>query len=160
MRNPVRESLALLLAAALAAACGGGGGGVSCTNPAALAGEWSGAVTNDNVARGASGGVDASFTTSGCSVTGSWSFSFPSDPALDQTLTVTGSSQGTTVSLDLRNSGTSCDFHVTATLVSATEISGSYQTTDNCSSSEMGSFDITFRAALTPTPTAVPTPKP
>lgn len=148
---------ALLLC--LAAGCGGGGGG-GCPNPANIAGDWSGSVANDDFARGAPGSVQASFAMSACNVTGtSWSFSFATAPQLNQTFTVTGSAQGTSVSLDLRNTSTLCDFQVTGILVSSTEISGTYSTTADCSQSEAGSFDITLQARPTPT-IAVATPTP
>ena len=165
MRRSVQGIPALCLVASLAAACGGGGGSASCPNPPDIAGDWSGAVTNDTVARGASGSVRVSFATAACRVTGtSWLFSFPSDAALNQDLTVKGTVDGASVSLDLKNAGTGCDFRVTGTLASPTEISGSYQSTEDCSASETGSFDITLQARATPTVAAttptVPAPTP
>jgi len=149
--------------------CGGGGGGSSCMPSADLSGIWSGPVSGDDLARGNLGTVSATITQNSCSLGGTWAFSF-GDALLDKQLEITGNVPETTaVQMDLKQctgaagscgSVAPCDYRVTGTLVSPTEISGTYTTAENCSFSESGSFDITLRARLTPTPATTPTALP
>jgi hypothetical protein len=147
----------------------GGGGGATCMPSADISGLWSGSATRDDVARGENGTVNAGITQTACTLGGTWTFSF-ADPLLDRQLEITGNApQTAAVEMDLKEctglSG-SCDtvapcvFRAVGTLVSATEISGTYATGDNCSFSEAGSFDITLRSRLTPTPLTTPTALP
>jgi hypothetical protein len=152
--------------ALLMAACGGGGG-PPCVPTTDISGIWNGTATNDDVARGNSGTIAATITQSGCTLGGTWTFTF-GDTFLDRTLEVTGNSpQTTAVTLDLKQCNGAagscdtvepCDFLATGTLVSPSEINGSYTTGQNCSFSESGSFDITLQARLTPTPVPTTTP--
>jgi hypothetical protein len=152
----------------------GGGGGNSCVPTSDISGLWAGSVTHDDVAQSSPGTVSASITQTGCQLGGTWTFSF-GDVLLDKTLMITGNSPETTaVAMNLNEcevglAGTCqtvdpCTFVVSGTLVSETEISGTYTTNDRCSESEAGSFDIAFQARLTPTPVpttvVLPTPLP
>ena len=56
-----------------------------------------------------------------------------------------------------------CQYTVTGTLINPNEITGTYATQDNCSTTQSGSFDMTLQSRLIPTPTipiATPTPTP
>jgi hypothetical protein len=156
--------------------CGGGGGG-HCTASTDLSGLWTGTVTHDDVARSSPGTVSASITQDGCTLGGTWTFTFQ-DVFLDKTLIITGDApqapETSAVAMKLNEcelglagsceTQSPCTFVVTGTLVGSTEISGTYATDDHCSESEAGSFDIAFQAHLTPTPApptiALPTPLP
>jgi len=134
-----------------------------------ISGIWSGPVSSDDVARGDPGTVSAAITQNDCSLGGTWTFSF-GDANLDKQLEIKGNvPQTTAVQMDLRQcngaagsctSLASCDYRASGTLVSPTEISGTYTTVENCSFTESGSFDITLRARLTPTPAATALPIP
>ncbi len=169
-----------VVSAIVAVSCGGGGS--SCKPSVDLSGNWSGATSGDTIANGNPGVVNATFLQIGCSVSGTWTFDFQ-DSHLDSTRNVVGSPPekddvflqfGTVVeSCDL-SSGTcsqvnGCIYDVVGKLVSPTQITGTYQTGQNCSQSQTGSFDIHFVSPLVPTPTppiivlptiAVPTPTP
>jgi hypothetical protein len=145
--------------------CGGGGG--TCTPTTTdISGIWEGAITQDDVARGNPGTISATITQTQCTLGGTWKFSF-GDAQLDKTFTIFGSAPTTTaVDIDLREctglSGScdttaQCDFVISGTLLSPAEISGTFTTGQNCSESETGSFDITLRARITPTPVTTPT---
>jgi len=131
-----------------------------------ISGTWSGPTSGDDVARGNPGTVSAAITQDSCTLGGTWNFSF-GDALLDKSLEITGSAPETTaVQLDLKQCNGAagscstvapCDIRASGTLVSPTEISGTYMTVENCSFSESGSFDITLRARLTPTPLTTPT---
>jgi len=163
MRRPCAGLAIIVL---VLSACGGGGGS-TCVPTTDLSGIWGGTATNDDVARGNSGTIAATITQSACTLGGTWTFSF-GDTFLDRQLEVTGNSPtGPSVVFDLKqcvgaagscDTVDTCDFLATGTLVSATEISGSYTTGVNCSFSETGSFDIALQARLTPTPTSTITP--
>ena len=154
--------------AAIGIGCGGGGGG-TCPTASDISGLWSGSATKDDIARGENGTIAATITQSGCTLGGTWKFSF-ADPMLDKQLEVTGSPpQPTAVSISLDqctgiagacDTVATCTLQVTGTLVSASEISGTYVTGVNCSESETGSFDIMLQARLTPTPVIAATPVP
>jgi hypothetical protein len=151
--------------ALLGIGCGGGGGG-TCLPSADISGSWSGPVSRDDVARGNPGTVSAEITQNGCTLGGTWTFSF-GDANLDKELEITGTAPVTAaVQIDLKQcngaagsctSVETCDIRASGTLVSPTEISGTYATVANCSFEESGSFDITLRARLTPTPLITPT---
>lgn len=162
MRLSLFSIIALLLSG-----CGGGGGGGSCGSALDITGTWSGPVLEDSVARGNPGTVDTTIVQSGCELGGTWNFTFQS-PTLDKNFLIGGAPPETTnVPLTLFQcidpncfSGTPCQYQVQGTLVSPTEISGTYATEDNCSTTQSGSFDITLRARLTPTPVPAPAPTP
>jgi len=148
------------------AGCGGGGG--SCT-PAAtdISGIWGGHVTQDDVERGGGGVIVATITQDQCgTLAGTWNFTF-GDSLLDKQLGIVGSAPKTSaVNLDLVqciglngscDTAEPCGIVVTGTLVSPTDITGTYTTGDNCSSSESGSFEITLQSRITPTPVVTPT---
>jgi hypothetical protein len=148
-------------------ACGGGGGGPPCVPTIDLSGIWSGTATGDDVARGEPGTIAATITQSACTLGGTWTVTF-ADASLDRQLEITGNSpQAASVVFDLKqcvgaggscDTVDTCDFLATGSLVSATEISGSYTTGVNCSFSESGSFDIALQSRLTPTPVPTITP--
>ena len=164
----------MVVLASLLPACGGGGGSKSCPGAQDLSGLWEGAVLSDTVARTNPGTVTLAITQSDCQLGGSWLLQFE-DSKLNKLLEVSGSPPETSaVRIDLNQceelllttcvTVNPCTFKVDATLVSPTEMSGTYATQDRCSFSESGSFDITLRGQLTPTPTlvpvALPTPEP
>ncbi len=146
----------------------GGGGGSSCSSGADVQGLWTGPVTSDDVARGNPGTVTASITQSDCTLGGTWRFTFE-DPGLNNLFEIEGGSASTSA-VDLaifecNGANNSCDtvstcaYEVTATLVSPTEMTGSYAAGGNCASFNQGTFDITLRERFTPTPAAL-TPVP
>jgi hypothetical protein len=146
---------------------GCGGGGSTCGPSTDITGTWSGPVLQDDVSRGNPGTVDATILQSGCDLGGSWNFTFQS-PTLNKNFKITGSAPETTnVQLTLLEcidpncfSITTCEYQVTGTLVSPTEISGTYATESNCSSTQSGSFDMSLRTRLTPTPVSAATGTP
>ena len=164
-----RFGASLAIGAALLGAAGCSGGGGSCTPGTDISGIWDGRVTQDDVERGAGGAISATITQNQCTLGGTWNFSFQNDPQLDKQFTITGSSPApgsSAVNLDLEQCiglNGSCDtieqcvYVVAGTLVSPTEITGTFQTGDNCSFSENGSFDITLLTRITPTPVTTPT---
>jgi hypothetical protein len=157
----------ILVLVALAAACGGGGGGsASCPGAQDITGLWTGNVLSDDVARNSPGTVTASITQNNCELGGSWFLTFEDDK-LNKGFVVSGSPPDTQdVRINLNQcleflNGTCdatnpCTFEVKATLVTPTEMNGTYATNNQCSFSESGSFDITFRGRNTPTPVATP----
>ena len=167
----------ILVLVALVAACGGGGGGSpSCPGAQDITGLWIGNVLSDDVAQNSPGTVTASITQNNCELGGSWFLIF-ADEKLNKSFVISGSppdSQDVRINLNqclefLNNTCTAinpCTFEVKATLVTPSEMNGTYATNDQCSFSESGSFDITLRGRITPTPvptplaTATPTPVP
>jgi len=153
--------------------CGGGGGGTSCSGAKDITGVWSGTATNDSVARGNPGTINASIEQDGCDLGGAWQFTFQ-DSTLNADFLVSGvAPQGTNVFLQVYSTLTSCDefgncaisaciYDVNGTLVGGDEIVGTYASTnDTCSQSRSGDFDIVRTQRFpTPVPTAVPTPTP
>jgi hypothetical protein len=168
----------ILVLACLAAACGGGGGSASCPGAQDITGLWTGDVLSDDVARNSPGAVTARITQANCQLGGTWLLIFD-DEKLNKGFVITGSPPETqdvrinlNQCLDFLNGicdvTNPCTFEVKATLVTPTEMNGTYATNDKCSFSETGSFDISFRGQLTPTPvptaivlvTPTPTPTP
>jgi hypothetical protein len=168
----------ILVAVALVAACGGGGGSASCPGTQDITGLWTGNVLSDDVARNSPGTVTASITQNSCQLGGAWFLIFE-DEKLNKSFVVSGSPPDTQdVRINLNQcieflNGTCqainpCTFEVKATLVTPTEMNGTYATNNQCSFSESGSFDISLRGRLTPTPvptaavfpTETPTPTP
>jgi hypothetical protein len=147
----------------------GGGGGSSCGSTVDITGNWSGPVIEDEIARGNPGTIDATITQSGCDLGGGWQFTFQS-PTLNRTFLIGGyAPESTNIQFPMQQcldancfSGLLCVYNVTATLVSPTEMTGSYATESNCSATDTGSFSLTLQSRLAPTPvdTAVPTPSP
>ena len=166
-----RFGASLAIGAALLGAAGCGGGGGSCTPGTDISGIWDGRVTQDDVERGAGGAITATITQNQCTLGGTWNFAFENDAQLDKQFSITGGAPApgsSAVNLNLEQCiglNGSCDtiepcvYVVTGTLVSPTDITGTFQTGDNCSFSENGSFDITLLSRITPTPvpTGVPT---
>ena len=157
----------------LAAGCGGGGGSSSCPGAQDISGFWTGNVLSDDVARNSPGTVTASITQNNCELGGSWFLIFE-DEKLNKGFVVSGSppdTQDVRINLnqciEFLNAScvaiNPCTFEVKATLVTPTEMNGTYATNDQCSFSETGSFDITFRGRPTPVPTSaivIPTATP
>ncbi len=155
-RRAWAASLLGLGAVVFTASCGGGGGG-SCTTPTQISGVWSG-TTNDEVARG-TGTLDVIFTQNGCQLGGTWQTEFP-QPGTSDSQDVSGFIDGTAVRFQIQAPTNPCRTRVSGTLVSATEITGTYATRV-CGQSDSGTFTITFRAPLpTPVPTATAPPLP
>lgn len=172
-----RMSAWLSVLVVLAFGCSSGGGGGSCGPTTDISGLWKGPVTDDDVARGNPGTITAAIEQAGCDLGGTWAFDFE-DPDLDKKLAIKGSAPETTaVDFDMNEcvgsagsctSVARCNYVVSGTLVSPTEISGAYAaSSDRCSITQSGSFDIQLQARLTPTPvpvlptafpTATPTP--
>jgi hypothetical protein len=123
------------------AACGGGTG--HCSDPAPVAGNWHGTL-NDEGAR-QTGNVAVTFTQDACTLTGTWQQVFPSGgAAFDGTFTVSGFVQGTTLVFGLTpdNDTIHCQVDVTATVVGATQITGSYANHQACSENDAGTFTL------------------
>jgi hypothetical protein len=134
-------------------------------------------VTSDAVSRGNPGTIIANifctFTPTDITNTGTWMFDFQ-DPSLDQLFAITsGSASSTEVNLNtfLCNGAaggcttiSTCEYEITATLVTPIRMVGSYTASDTCASFNQGTFDITLQARFTPTPVATPiltgTPEP
>lgn len=163
-----RPFVGLALLALVGWRCGGGGGS-SCSPGADVQGVWTGPVTSDDVARGNPGTVTASITQSDCTFGGTWRFTFE-DPNLNNLFEILDGSASTS-QVDLAmfectgaaNSCatvSTCSYQVTATLVSPTEMTGSYVAGDICASFNQGTFDITLLNRFTPTPAAILTPTP
>jgi len=149
---------------------GCGGGGNTCGQTTDITGNWSGPILEDSVARGNPGTVNASIAQSGCDLGGEWFFVFQS-PTLNKSFLIEGSAPQTPsfdITLDqCLDSGCGtlsfCQYTVTGTLINPNEITGTYATQDNCSTTQSGSFDMTLQSRLIPTPTipiATPTPTP
>ncbi len=135
----------------LVAGCGSGG--AQCSNPSQVSGVWSG-TTDDQTERGL-GTVRVAFTQTECQLGGTWQTVF-SEPGTSAVQTVQGSVDGTELHFTIMAaSGKGCRTTVAGTLVSPTEILGTYAT-GVCGESDSGSFDITFTGPL-PTPTVTPT---
>jgi hypothetical protein len=163
-----RYRQAVWLAAALYAlatsACGGGSSSSSCTNPPALAGDWSGTILNDTAGGGT---LTISFNQTACTLGGAWSAQY-ADPADDGSGSVQGTADASGISFDLVNPVTSgCGYTVTASLPDPDEMTGQFSTIGlHCTAS--GSFDLLRRSTASPTampmatampmPTAAPTP--
>jgi hypothetical protein len=145
----------------------GGGGGSSCGQTIDITGSWSGPVIEDDVARGNPGVVNASITPNGCEIGGEWFFMFQSD-TLNKSFLIGGNapkSDDVTFFLDQcldTGCGTlaTCQYKVSATLISPTEMTGTYTTIQNCSTKQSGSFDIKLQSRFTPVPGFTPTPIP
>ncbi len=152
---------AVLLAATLCVcavyACGGGSS-ASCTNPPAIAGDWSGTILND----AAGGGTLAiSFDQTSCTLGGTWSAQY-ADPVDDGSGNVQGTADESAISFDLLTPVTSaCGYHATASLSGADEMTGQFSTVGlHCTAS--GSFNLLRRSTSSPTamPSATPMPSP
>jgi hypothetical protein len=143
---------------------GCGGGGNTCGQTTDITGNWSGPILEDSVARGNPGTVNASITQSGCDLGGEWFFVFQS-PTLNKSLLIeSGAPQSPSFDITLNqclDSGCGtlsfCQYKVTGTLVNPNEISGTYATEDNCSTTQSGSFDMTLRSRANPVPVATAT---
>ncbi len=150
--------------------CGGGGGGSSCSPGTDVQGVWRGPVTSDDAARGNPGTVTATITqNSDCTLGGTWTFTFE-DPSLDKLFEILGGSASeSAVGMTMfqctgaANSCvtvSTCSYEVNATLVSPTEMTGSYAAGSNCASFDQGTFDISLVNRFTPTPEPASTPGP
>jgi hypothetical protein len=152
--------------ALLVAGCGGGGGS-TCGQTTDITGTWSGPVLEDDVARGNPGTVNASISQSGCDLGGEWFFVFQS-PTLNKSFLIGGSvPQSTSINFPIAqclDSGcgtiSTCHYQVTGTLINPNEITGTYTSEQNCSTTQSGSFQITLQSRLTLTPPAAPTRTP
>jgi len=164
----MRLLLVGIVASLVVAGCGGGGG--SCGQTIDITGSWTGPVINDSVARGNPGVVNASISPNGCEIGGEWFFNFQSD-TLDKFLLIGGNAPKTdnvSFFLDqcLSSVGTecgtlaTCQYQVSATLISPSEMTGTYATLSNCSTTQTGSFDIKLQFRFTPVPGFTPTPIP
>jgi hypothetical protein len=161
-----------IIASLVVAGCGGGGGS-SCPQSTDITGSWSGPVLEDDVARGNPGQVNASITQSGCALGGEWFFVFQSD-TLNKSFLIGGSApQSNNVNFPIEqclDSGcgtlSTCVYQVTGTLITPTEINGTYTAEKKCSTKQSGSFDIRLQSRFTPpafstaTPGPTPTPTP
>jgi hypothetical protein len=145
----------------------GGGGGSSCGETIDITGSWSGPVLEDDVARGNPGQVNASIMQSGCDLGGEWFFVFQSD-TLNKNFLIGGSApQSSNINFPIAqclDSGcgtlSTCVYQVTGTLITPTEINGTYTTEKNCSTKQSGSFDIRLQFRFTPVPFSTATPSP
>jgi hypothetical protein len=161
MRLPLLGVIPLLVVG-----CGGGGGS-SCGQTTDITGSWRGPIIEDDVARGNPGVVNASIAQSGCSLGGEWFFVFQS-PTLNKSFLIGGSApQSNSFSFPIEqclDSGcgtlSTCKYQVNGTLVTPTEMTGTYSTQKNCSSKQSGSFDISLQSRFTPVPGLTPTPIP
>jgi hypothetical protein len=150
--------------ALLVVGCGGGGGN-TCGQTTDITGTWSGPILEDDVARGNPGMVNASIAQSGCDLGGEWFFDFQS-PTLNKSFLIGGGApQSPSFEITLAqclDSGCGtlsfCNYTVTGTLINPTEITGTYATQDNCSTTQSGSFDMTLQSRATPVPVATATP--
>jgi hypothetical protein len=142
----------------------GGGGSSSCTNPPALAGDWSGTILNDTAGGGM---LTISFSQTTCTLGGAWSAQYP-DPADNGSGSVQGTADASGIAFELVNSVASgCGYSATASLSDPDEMTGQFSTIGlHCTAS--GSFNLLRRstpppaatpmATATPMPTATPTP--
>src|ERR1051326_6984427 len=125
------RSRAVLAGIAISVAACGGGGGATWVPTTDISGIWTGSATSDDVAGGETGTIAATITQTACTLGGTWTFSF-GDAMLDRQFEVTGSSPRTSaVDLVLKkctgvggacDTVETCDFIVSGTLASATEI--------------------------------------
>jgi hypothetical protein len=161
MRLPLLGIISLLVVG-----CGGGGGS-TCGQTTDITGSWNGPVIEDSVSRGNPGQVNASITQSGCDLGGEWFFVFQS-VTLNKSFLIGGSApESTNVNFLLDqclDSGcgtlSTCVYKVTGTLITPTEITGTYTSQSNCSTTQSGSFDIKLQFRFTPMPISTATPRP
>jgi hypothetical protein len=157
------------IVALLVAGCGGGGS--TCGQTTDITGTWSGPVLEDDVARGNPGTVNAAISQSGCDLSGEWFFVFQSITLNKSFLIGGGAPQSPSINIPLAqclDSGcgtvSTCKYQVTGTLIKPNEITGTYASQSNCSTTQSGSFEITLQSRLAPTPalaaTHTPTPTP
>jgi len=149
--------LATVFCALAAAACGGGSSS-PCSNPPAIAGDWSGTILSDTTGGGR---LTISFNQTACSLGGAWSAQF-ADPANDSSGSVQGTADASSISFDLVTPVTSaCGYSATASLNDPNEMTGQFSTIGLHCTGE-GSFSLlrqaTPSATVTPMPTATPPP--
>jgi len=136
--------------------CGGDGGG--CSHPTSIAGQWSGALSDNNCGNGS---FAVTFAEDGCQLAGVWSSNF-AIPACDELGTLRGDIDGTSVDVTLSPNGNGCSFDVNGVLNGANQISGNYVPRGDCQVNGGGTFSITrdASATATPGPTSTPSPSP
>ena len=123
--------LALVMAFSVSA-CG------SPTEPS-LSGTWRG-TAQDNI--GGSGTFEVTLAQTSSNISGTWLIAFPSNPALDNGGSLSGTISGSSLSATLSPSNPNgCPFNLTAT-VSGTVLSGTYASF-NCVIAITGSFNAT-----------------
>jgi hypothetical protein len=141
MRDPRRVVL-LVLTIALAVGCGYG------TTPSApLTGTWNGTLT-DSVA--GAGTFASTITESGSSLSGMYTDTFPNLPSANNSGTVSGTVNGSNVTLTTTpSSSLICGVTETGTLNAAnTQVSGTYASLTSCTATHTtGSFSGTITAA-------------
>jgi hypothetical protein len=155
-----------IIASLIVVGCGGGGGS-SCGQTTDITGSWSGPVIEDDVARGNPGQVNASITQSDCTLGGEWFFAFQS-VSLNKSFLIGGNapeSNDVTFFLDQcldTGCGTlaTCQYKVSAMLITPVQMTGTYTTLKNCSTKQSGSFDISLQFRFTPVPFSTATPNP
>src|SRR5262249_29209933 len=125
----VRQRQAVWLAAvlfALAAAACGGGSSSPCSNPPAIAGDWSGTILSDTAGGGR---LTISFDQAACTLGGAWSAQF-ADPADSGSGSVQGTADASGISFDLVTPVTSaCGYSATASLNDPNQMTGQFSTT-------------------------------
>ncbi len=149
-----RHGLASRIAAAVCASaiisCGGGSSGNTCSDPPAVAGDWSGTISNDT----AGGGTLAlAIDQTGCTLQGTWQAQY-SDPSDDGSGTISGTADASGITLNLLAPQASiCGYNATVSLSDPDEMRGQFSTVGlHCTAS--GSFNVLRQA--TPSPTAAP----
>jgi hypothetical protein len=145
--------LVVALCACAAFACGGGGD-APCSNPPAIAGDWSGTIANDEAGGGR---LTISFVQAACSLGGTWRAQY-ADPEDDGSGSVQGTADASGISFDLLTpSASACGYHVAASLNDPDEMTGQFST-DGLHCTASGSFNLLRVSA--PSPTATPAPSP
>jgi hypothetical protein len=147
--------LATALCALAAAACGGASSS-PCSNPPAIAGDWSGTILSDTTGGGR---LTIRFDQTECTLGGAWSAQF-ADPADDSSGSVQGTADASGISFDLVTPVISaCGYGGTASLDDPNEMTGQFSTTGLHCTGE-GSFSLLRQATPSVTVTPMPTPTP
>jgi hypothetical protein len=156
MRCVRGAALAIAVASTLAIeSCGGGDGG-GCGDPASVAGNWSGTVSDRNCGNGT---LNVTFGQDGCSVDGVWSADF-AVPACDALGSLHGNVTSDSLDATFDASDSGCDFDVNGVVGGVNRINGNLTPNGSCQVNAGGTFAIARTSPVTPTPSVTATPSP
>jgi hypothetical protein len=128
MRSVHGAVWAIAVASALASGgCGGGDGG-GCGEPAPVAGNWSGTVSDRNCGGGT---MNVTFTQDGCSVDGVWSTDF-GIPACDALGSLHGNVTSDSLTATFDASGSGCNLDVNGVVDGVNRIRGNVTPDGSC----------------------------
>jgi hypothetical protein len=150
--------IATVVLASAIVACGGASSGNTCSDPPAIAGDWSGTISSDTAGGGT---LSLAIDQTGCTLQGTWQAEY-ADPSEDGNGTISGTANASGITFNLVAPQASiCGYNATASLSNPDDMRGQFSTVGlHCTAS--GSFNVLRQATPSPTmaPTATETPSP